>query len=131
MLLKTKFTKYLLTNKIPYKEENDTIFVKIKGNENGVYELYINFDDENIYVGLASGLVFDEKLKLDVFDVINEINSFEDNYIKFTVNKNIILAQSVIPYANSSVDFMKIERFLLDFVETLEVYLKDIYEVIE
>lgn len=131
MLLKTKFVKYMCINKIPFKENEDTVFLQIKGSGKDKYELYVRFEEENIAVGLMNALAYDKSKENEVLEVLNELNSLEDNYIKFRAMQDMIIADTVIPITEKSVNFRKLEKFVLDFVSTLEMYLQDIYEVIE
>ena len=131
MLLKTKFIKYMCINKIPFKENEDTVFLQIKGNSKDKYELYVRFEDENIAIGLMNALAFDKSKEIEVLEVLNELNSIEDNYIKFRAVDDMIITDTIIPITDKSVNFRKLEKFVLDFVSTLEMYLQDIYEVIE
>ena len=131
MLLKTKFIKYMCINKIPFKENEDTVSLQIKGNSKDKYELYVRFEDENIAIGLMNALAFDKSKEIEVLEVLNELNSLEDNYIKFRSLDDMIIADTIIPITDKSVNFRKLEKFVLDFVSTLEMYLQDIYEVIE
>ena len=131
MLLKNKFVKYMCIKKRPFKENEDTVFLQIKGNSKDKYELYVRFEEENIAVGLMNALAFDKSKKSEVLEVLNELNSIEDNYIKFRAVDDMIIADTIIPITDKSVNFRKLEKFVLDFVSTLEMYLQDIYEVIE
>lgn len=131
MFFKEKFAKYLKVNKIPFREEDSLLFLKIKGNCEESLEVYLRFDENNIVLGLAKGLIYEEDRRVDILDILNEINSLEDNYIKFKACNGMILSDVTIPILDEDIDYKKLEDMILDFVVTLEMYLRDIYEVLE
>lgn len=131
MFFKEKFIKYLEANKIPFRKEESLLFLKIKGSNEESFEVYLRFDENSIVLGLAKGLTYEKDREIDVLEILNEINSLEDNYIKFKVCNGMILSDVNIPILSADINYKKLEEIILDFVATMEMYLRDIYEVLE
>ncbi|GKX65082.1 hypothetical protein [Inconstantimicrobium mannanitabidum] len=131
MFFKEKFIKYLEANKIPFRKEESLLFLKIKGSNEESFEVYLRFDENSIALGLAKGLTYEKDREIDVLEILNEINSLEDNYIKFKVCNGMILSDVNIPILSADINYKKLEEIILDFVATMEMYLRDIYEVLE